>query len=128
MFFLSSQVLNTSSPQDLGLIIFLGQLPYAGFIIISVAFYIAGMKQAVLWMTMFTASTLEVILVLDIYGSINLFELAQKLTVAQQFILPLFLLMIVGFLSFWFLRKQENLSDTETYLDTLKRALPVKAF
>ena len=127
VFVLGGKILNTSSPQDLGLIIFLGQLPYAGLIIISVAFYIAGIKQAVLWMTMFTASILEIILVLDIYGSINLFELAQKLTVAQQFILPLFLSMIVGFLSFWFLRKQENLSETETYLDTLKRALPKKA-
>ena len=126
VFFLGNQIVDTSSPQNLGLIVFLGQLPYAVLIIISVAIYIASNKQAVLWVTMFSASTLELLLVLDIFGSIKLFDLHQRIPAAQQFILPLLLYIIFGLLSFWFLRKQENLSDAETYLDSLKRAFPAK--
>ena len=71
VFFLGNQIVDTSSPQNLGLIVFLGQLPYAVLIIISVAIYIASNKQAVLWVTMFSASTLDLLLVLQILRSLQ---------------------------------------------------------
>ena len=123
VFLVGGRIIDTTTPEGLGLIIFLGQLPYAIYIIVAVSLFIAGKKQTILWCTMFVISTCELILILDIFDSIQLFGLSQSLTLTEKVMALPILLGCAGLFSLNFLRKQENLIGRETYTKTLLRAV-----
>lgn len=124
VFSIGDQTLDTQNPENLALIVFLGQLPYVVFIIIGVSLYIAGVKQTILWLIMFVLSTFQIVLILDILGSIRLFDLAQNLTVVTKIGYSIILYLVSGFLCLYVLRKVEELSGSESYVATLMRAFP----